>query len=132
VATTELLAALENAWNAGDGAAWAENFSEDTFFVDAFGGVHRGSATLREEHQELFDTVFRGATLSYRSVETRPLADGLDLLHLSYVVRVPDGPRAGQFTGMQVMLVRDGKILDFQNTVERHDPAMAGVAGHPR
>ncbi|TDV48681.1 hypothetical protein CLV71_10841 [Actinophytocola oryzae] len=32
---------------------------------------------------------------------------------------------------MQVMLVRAGKILDFQNTVRRHDSVMAGIAGHP-
>lgn len=131
MSTSDLLAALENAWNTGDGVAWAENFSADTYFVDALGGVHRGSASLRTEHQQLFDTVFRGATLTYQNVETRPLGAGLDLLHLSYVVRVPDGPRAGEFTGIQTMLVRDGKILDFQNTLNRHDPTMAGIAGHP-
>ncbi|ALG11044.1 SgcJ/EcaC family oxidoreductase [Kibdelosporangium phytohabitans] len=129
--TKGLLAAMENAWNTGDGVAWAANFAADTVFVDALGGIHRGSATLRVEHQELFDTIYQGSTLKLHVVETRTLGTDLHLLRVGYTLHVPAGPRAGELRGMQMLLVQNGLILDFQNTFTRTDPDFAGIAGHP-
>lgn len=126
----DLLVALQTAWNAADSAAWAANFADDTYFVDALGGTHRGSATLRLEHQQLWDTVFQGSTLELSLADVRSLGDGLQVVHTAYVLRVPSGPRAGEFRGTQIMVVRDGKILDFQNTYARREEAFAGIAGH--
>ncbi|WP_030675226.1 SgcJ/EcaC family oxidoreductase [Streptomyces sp. NRRL B-1347] len=116
----ELLAGMARAWNEGDGAALAAHFAEDADFVDVVGRFHRGRAVIAEEHQKIFDTVYRGSRLAIRLLDGRPLADGLLLLHTATTLHVPEGPRAGELHGIRTQIVRDaetdGKILAFHNS----------------
>ncbi|WP_413105489.1 SgcJ/EcaC family oxidoreductase [Streptomyces sp. Inha503] len=112
----ELLAGMTRAWNAGDGAAWAAHFAEDADFVDVVGRVQRGRDVIATEHQKIFDTVYQGSRLAIRCLDSRQLADGILLVHTVSVLRVPGGPRAGEWHAIQTKIVRDGRILAFHNT----------------
>ncbi|MFD9903266.1 SgcJ/EcaC family oxidoreductase [Streptomyces sp. NPDC059063] len=112
-----LLAGLAHAWNKGDGAAWAGHFAEDADFVDVVGRVQRGRAVIAAEHQKIFDTIYRGSRLTIEHLDSRPLADGLLLVHTTTTLHVPEGTRAGEWHAIQTKLVRDGQILAFHNSM---------------
>jgi uncharacterized protein (TIGR02246 family) len=111
------VAELARAWNAGDGAAWAASFAPDADFVDAVGRIQRGREVIAAEHQKLFDTIYRGSTLDYRLTGTRALPGGLLLAHTASTLRVPAGPREGEWRAVQTKLFQDGQIIAFHNTM---------------
>ncbi|OXM48757.1 SgcJ/EcaC family oxidoreductase [Amycolatopsis alba] len=125
--TEELITALEHAWNAGDGEAWAANFAEDVDFVDVVGRIQRGRATIARESQKIFDTIYRGSTLKIRQLSSRPLGGGIDLVHTETVLSIPAGHLAGEQRGVQTQLIRDGRVVAFHNTI-RGD--IATFTGH--
>ncbi len=106
---------MAHAWNAGDGAAWAAHFAQDADFVDVVGRIQHGRAVIAEEHQKIFDTIYRGSRLTIEYVNSRQLTDGLLLLHTTSTLSVPEGPRAGVWHAIQTKVVRDGEILAFHN-----------------
>jgi uncharacterized protein (TIGR02246 family) len=65
---------LEEAWNAGDGAAFGAPFASDADFVDIRGVWHRGEE-IAAGHQQIFDTVYAGSTVRYEVLDARPLND---------------------------------------------------------
>ncbi|QUG99740.1 SgcJ/EcaC family oxidoreductase [Saccharopolyspora erythraea] len=131
-AVDEVLTEMARAWNAGDGTAWAANFAEDADFVDVVGRVQRGRDVIAAEHQKIFDTIYRGSHLEIWQVDSRPLDDRTLLVHTASTLRVPAGPRAGEWHGIQTKVFRDGEILAFHNTgradladFAHHDEALA-------
>ena len=48
---------LEDAWNAGDGAAFGAPFAADGDFVDIRGELHSGREAIAAGHQQIFDTI---------------------------------------------------------------------------
>ncbi|QFU88221.1 SgcJ/EcaC family oxidoreductase [Amycolatopsis sp. YIM 10] len=128
----EIISGMQRAWNAGDGAGWGAHFAEDADFVDAVGRIQRGREVIGSEHQKIFDTIYQGSVLEIRLVDSRPLGDGLLLVHTDSTLQVPAGPRKGTVDGVQTKLIRDGLIHAFHNTVRgdlatftKHDPALA-------
>ncbi|WP_018682503.1 SgcJ/EcaC family oxidoreductase [Actinokineospora enzanensis] len=121
----EVINELVRVWNAGDSAGWAACFAEDAVFVDVLGRVQRGRTVIAREHRKIFDTIYRGSRLEIRAESSRPLADGLLLVHSTSTLRVPDGPRAGETRAVQTMLLADGLVLAFQNTIRS---AVSGFA----
>ncbi|MFI1828497.1 SgcJ/EcaC family oxidoreductase [Streptomyces sp. NPDC020412] len=113
----EVMAALERAWNAGDGAAWAEHFTEDADYVDALGRFQKGRAVIAAEHQKILDTIYRGSRLRMRLLSSHTIADGVLLVHSATTLDVPAGPRAGRWHSVQTQLLRDGRVLAFHNTM---------------
>lgn len=131
----EIVASLTNAWNAGDGDRWASAFADDAVFVDVLGRVQRGRQVIADEHQKIFDTIYRGSRLDIRIEASQQLDDRLILAHTTSTLDVPEGPRAGITTAIQTKLIRDGLILGFQNTIRAeaaqfagHDPDLAALA----
>ncbi|MFC3451705.1 SgcJ/EcaC family oxidoreductase [Amycolatopsis speibonae] len=124
--TEETITALERAWNAGDGEAWAANFAEDVDFVDVVGRIQRGRATIARESQKIFDTIYRGSTLRIRQVSSRPLGGGFDLVHTETVMSIPAGPLAGEQRAVQTMLVQDERVVAFHNTIRGDIAAFTG------
>jgi uncharacterized protein (TIGR02246 family) len=112
----EVITEMARAWTAGDGAAWAASFAEDADFVDAVGRVQRGREVIATEHQKIFDTIYRGSTLEIWQVDSRPLGEDLLLVHTASKLRVPGGPRAGEWHGIQTKVFHKGQILAFHNT----------------
>ena len=62
-AIREVLLALPEAWNARDAAAWVENFTPDSGFVNILGMRFPDRASNEERHASLFATIFRDSTL---------------------------------------------------------------------
>jgi uncharacterized protein (TIGR02246 family) len=52
-----------DAWEAGDGEAFAAPFSDDALFVGFDGSVTRGRDQIASTHQELFDRWLKGSRL---------------------------------------------------------------------
>jgi uncharacterized protein (TIGR02246 family) len=75
-----------DAWNAGDGAAFAAPFTDDADFV-AFEGTHlKGRQEIALFHQRIFDTVVKGSRLEGEVKFVRLLSPMLAVMHS--VVRV--------------------------------------------
>lgn len=111
---------LEDAWNAADGAAFAAPFAPDADFVNIRGGLHSGGPAIAAGHQQIFDTIYAGSTLSYRVLDARALDDRVILVHIAGELSVPAGPAAGEVAALaSVVLVGDGdehRIAAFHNT----------------
>src|SRR4051812_24122998 len=111
---------LENAWNAGDGAAFFAPFAPDADFVNIRGEWHSGES-IAAGHQQIFDTIYAGSTLSYRVMQARELDDCVILVHVRGTLNVPAGPFAGEMDALaSVVLVHDGdvhRIATFHNTL---------------
>ena len=114
----EIIIELERAWNAGDGTAWSANFSEDADFVDVVGRMQRGRDMIASEHQKIFDTIYQGSQVKFRQLARHVVADEVLVLHTTSTLRVPTGPRAGDTHSIQTMILRNGQILAFHNTIQ--------------
>jgi uncharacterized protein (TIGR02246 family) len=112
---------LQDAWNAADGAAFAEPFAPDADFVNIRGDLHTGKEAIAAGHQQIFDTIYAGSTLRYTVRQARELDDRIILAHISAVLSVPSGPFAGETSALaSIVLVGDGdnhRIAAFHNTV---------------
>jgi uncharacterized protein (TIGR02246 family) len=117
----DLLAELEAAWNAGDGARFGAAFTEEADFVDVRGVHHHGRAEIADGHQAIFDTVYKDSTVRYQPVSTASVADGCLLGHASATLDVPAGPLQGTHRALlSVVIVDDAstwKVRSFHNTL---------------
>ncbi|WP_031466649.1 SgcJ/EcaC family oxidoreductase [Sciscionella sediminilitoris] len=132
----DVLGALRLAWDANDGAAWAASFTEDADFVDVLGRMQRGRETIAEEHQKIFDTIYRGSRAEFWPLSSYPLSgDGVSLAHTVSRLWVPSGPRSGVTFSVQTMVLERGLIRAFHNTIRadmadfaEHDEVLAAQA----
>lgn len=92
---TEFYAGLEQAWNAGDGAAYAAPFAPDCDFTDIRGARHHGAGAVAGGHQAIFDSIYRGSSVRYEVSSVRQLAAGVLLVQADAALQVPAGPLAG-------------------------------------
>lgn len=112
-----ILEELQAAWNSGDGHRLAAVFAEDATMVDVRGRMLKGRSHIGDEHQTLFETIFKESTFQIELLDAYSLGEGLVLVHTSSIAHIPDGPRAGQNHGIQTQLIRNGEIFAFQNTL---------------
>jgi uncharacterized protein (TIGR02246 family) len=117
-----VLARLDAAWNAADGAAFAAEFTEAVDVVNIFGMHIRGRAATAERMQHIFDTIFQGSRHRRRQLEeARFLAADVVLAISSATVEIPTGPLAPEMNNRQTaILVREGgawRITAWQNTL---------------
>ena len=121
-AARDLLATLEQAWNAGDGHAYAAPFTDDALFVNIYGTVIRGREAIAGGHQHIFDTIYAGSRNRIELVEARPLADGVVRLLVHAELHVPAGPLAGDMTANATAILEHSdagwRISAFHNTRE--------------
>ena len=117
----DAFAKIESAWNAGDGDGFADPFTDDVDFVAVRGDHHRGKEAIRLGHQAIFDTIYRGSTVSYAVDSSAQVADGCVLGIVSSTLDCPGGPLQGvNHSTITAVFVRDGdswKIRAFQNTL---------------
>ena len=111
---------LEDAWNAADGAAFGAPFAPDADFVAIRGDLHSGEA-IAAGHQQIFETIYAGSTISYTVLQARELDDRVILAHVRGTLNAPTGPLAGETDALaSVILVRDGdehRIAALHNTL---------------
>jgi len=116
-----LVARLEDAWNAGDGARFAQPFTEDADFVNIFGRHVRGWWAIAEGHEWIFRNVYLGSRATYTVAQVRLLKCDTALVHLRAHLSVPGGVMAGEHDSLpSLLLIREGdewKIVAFHNTL---------------
>jgi len=118
---SELIAEIENAWNAGDGTAFAQPFAQDADFVNIRGEHFRTREAIAMGHQSIFNTIYKGSVVRSEVVGVRPIARGVLLAHVKSTLKVPTGPLAGELSSLFTMvLVQDQdawRIAAFHNTL---------------
>jgi uncharacterized protein (TIGR02246 family) len=78
-----------DAWNAGDGAAFAAPFTEDADFV-AFEGTHlKGREEIASFHEQIFKTVVKGSRLEGEVKLVRLLSPAVAVMHSAVRVTLP-------------------------------------------
>ncbi|HSU13005.1 SgcJ/EcaC family oxidoreductase [Longimicrobium sp.] len=116
-----LVRALQDAWNAGDGAAFSAPLTDDADFVNVYGMHARGRESIAAGHEHIFRTVYAGSRVEYRVESARRLRDDVALVHLHARLSVPAGPMAGVREALpSLVLTREGggpwRIAAFHNT----------------
>lgn len=121
-AVQEVMVRLRDAWQRGDGKAYAELFSEDAQYVTAPGERLHGRESIALSHEAVFHTFFRETRLgrSYRS-SLRPLAPDVVLVESEGSVLFPGEnetrvPANGLMTLVMVRKAEGWRIASFQNT----------------
>jgi uncharacterized protein (TIGR02246 family) len=105
-----LVAALEDAWNRGDAAAFAAAFTPDAYFVHILGHHGAGRDAIRAGHNAIFTTIYRGSTTRIEVEDVRfPMPD-VALLRLKNHLDYGDGglPRRVVSRPSVVLTRRDG------------------------
>ena len=119
IATT-ILEQLEQAWNAGDGAAFGAPFADESDFVNVRGEHHRGADNIAHGHQAIFDSIYAGSSVRFRLDVARPVAGGI-LAVATSTLDAPSGPLQGIHTARFTMVIveqgDDWAITAFHNTL---------------
>jgi uncharacterized protein (TIGR02246 family) len=125
-AVDDVLGRLSAAWNAGDAAAYAAEFTPDATYVVFDGTVLRGRGEIEGSHRWLFDGPLRGSTMGFATgdegPQVRAVAPGVaHVLADGGGVR-PEGAEivtADRRSVVSLVLVEDGatwRVAAFQNT----------------
>ncbi len=59
----KIVTELQEAWNAGNGQAWAAKYAPDAFMINTFGVLVRNSDGIQSTQQQLFQGPLRGSRL---------------------------------------------------------------------
>ncbi len=121
---TPVLDRLNAAWDAGDGAGFAAQFTADADVINIFGEHFRGGPDLVRRMQFIFDGIFKGSRHVERNLEiARHLDEATILVVTSSLIAVPQGPLAPETRNRQTfVLVRGGadwRIRHWHNTTIR-------------
>ena len=118
---SEIVSKLEKAWNAADGAGFAQPFAEDADFVNIRADHFHTRAVIAQGHQGIFDTIYKGSVVRYRLVSVREISPKVLLAHVKATLKVPTGPMAGEMDALySLVLVQKGndwQIAAFHNTL---------------
>ncbi len=92
----DVLLRLQDAWNAGDGAAFGAPMAEDADFVTIRADHLKGRQAIVASHLHIFKTFYKGSRNDISLQSVRMLGDGIALVHARSVLQAPDGPLAGR------------------------------------
>ncbi|WP_433351881.1 SgcJ/EcaC family oxidoreductase [Microtetraspora malaysiensis] len=117
-AVTAVLDRLTAAWDAGDGAAYGAEFTDDATYITYVGTLYIGGAEIGTAHQALFDSFLKGTQLASEIVSIR--FTGPDTVLITTRGDVHKG-RAGKLHKIQTYTLArqatgDWKVVAFQNT----------------
>ncbi|WIV55470.1 SgcJ/EcaC family oxidoreductase [Amycolatopsis nalaikhensis] len=103
-------------WNAGDAALFASVFAADVDFVNVRGEALLGRDAVEAGHARLFETAYRGTTLSATVTLVRPLTPELSLVHAMSEIHP-----AGVVTHAQAVVRHAGapEIAAFHNMIPK-------------
>jgi uncharacterized protein (TIGR02246 family) len=122
-----LVRRLEEAWNAGDAAAWVQDCLDDADFINIRGEILSGRDASETRHAFMFEGPFRGSRLAISIRSVKHLSPDVAVVetdcHLTGAQRMPAGvlpTEAGMLLTRlkQVLVRRDGRwwIAASQNT----------------
>jgi uncharacterized protein (TIGR02246 family) len=104
----EVLARLEQAWNAGDGEAFGALYADDATFVTIRGEWATGREAIAAGHAQIFRTIYAGSTNRMQLDTVRELGDGALVASATSTLTAPAGPLAGTHLARSTsVLVRD-------------------------
>lgn len=111
---------LSEAWRAGDGSAWADEFAEDADFTAWFGLRLKGKKEIAFGHQMIFDNFYADTTFDLSVQNIRFVRDDVAIaLLVGSVARdgeaIPEEPDAVPLVVLE-QRGDDWKIIAFQNT----------------
>jgi uncharacterized protein (TIGR02246 family) len=98
VALESIVAALEAAWNAGDGSRFGEPFAPDADFVTIRAEHFRGREAIARGHAAIFRTIYAGSVNRYTMESARLVRPDVAIVHVVSVLDAPSGPLAGRHT----------------------------------
>lgn len=78
--------AWDEAWNAGDAAAYARNYTVNGELVNPIGGVLDGREAIRAQHEFLFNGPFAGSTSTSEVRRTVHLGEDVRMVDLDVTV----------------------------------------------
>jgi uncharacterized protein (TIGR02246 family) len=122
-AAADIRARLAGAWNAGDAAAYAAEFTPDATYVAFTGDVMNGRTEIENVHRWLFEGPLRGSRMGWSADggDVRLVHPGVAVVVSSGGVRPAEGAeltadRASVQTS--VLVEQDGKwlVAAFHNT----------------
>ena len=93
---SDIVAALEKAWNAADGAGFARAFADDADFVNIRGDHFRTREVIAKGNQVIFDAMYKGSVVRYQATDVRAIAPGVLGAHAKATLTAPTGPLAGE------------------------------------
>jgi uncharacterized protein (TIGR02246 family) len=112
---------LQDAWNSGDGEAFAAPYADDAEFVTVQGTRVTGRRAIAAGHQGIFDTIYAGSTNSMELLHTHPVTGGVQLALTRNTLSVPAGPLAGVRQALGTVVLRENgagwEIVSTQNTI---------------
>lgn len=81
---------LFSSWSNGDGAAYADCFTEDVDYVTFFGQHLKGRKEVETSHQDLFNGVLKGSQMQGRITSIRFLDDEVAIVHCIGNTKMPN------------------------------------------
>lgn len=116
-----IVAGLEAAWNAADGAAFAAPFAPDADFVNVRADHHRGRQAIEAGHNGILRSIYAGSTNRYTVESARLIRPDVAIVHVLAHLDVPQGPMAGRIDARySIVATREGdgwQIASFHNTM---------------
>ena len=120
-AFAEVLRSLEQAWNAGDAAAFGAAMAEDADFVTIRADHLRGREAIVASHAHIFSTIYAGSRNRISIESVRRLSEDVAVLHARCVLDAPTGPLAGRHEAtLSSVVLRGGgtwTIMSFHITL---------------
>jgi uncharacterized protein (TIGR02246 family) len=117
-----IVAQLEAAWNAMDGAGFAAPFASDADFVNIRGEHFRGRPAIAAGHSAIFRTIYAGSTNRLTLENARLLRADVALVHVHSVLQARSGPLAGRHRArFTLVLTREPErwvIAALHNTLQ--------------
>jgi uncharacterized protein (TIGR02246 family) len=116
----QLVYQLEAAWNAGDGAGFAEAFAEEADFVHILGGYYSGRAAIEAGHRMIFGTIYKGSTVRYSVEKIRFLRPDVAVVSARQYLEFYEAGAARELQARPLLVLekKDGlwEIVVLQNT----------------
>jgi uncharacterized protein (TIGR02246 family) len=125
-AVRAVMVGLREAWEHGDGEAYASLFSEDAQYVSAPGERVHGRKSIADTHQAIFDSIFKDTKLgrSYPSTIRRITPDVVVVESAGSVLFPGEAENKVAPNGLLTLIVarQDDawRIVSFQNTPTGH------------
>jgi len=99
-----ILAAQQEAWNRGDGQAFAACFAEDGDFTNIRGESMHGREAYALRHEQIFRGFFRGSTLAMQVAGLRFLGRDVAIVQVDVQLDTPNGLPPGVRAGSDGLL----------------------------
>jgi uncharacterized protein (TIGR02246 family) len=120
-----VLAALEAAWNDGDGDAYGALYAPDASFVTVRGDHAVGSRAIGEGHAQIFATIYADSVNRMELVQAQEIRPGMVLAVSVNTLRCPSGPLAGEHKAMSTSLIAAADQDSSWRVVATHNTLMA-------